>query len=96
MTLEERLAANRQRVLAIARQHGAFDVRVFGSVARGESGPDSDVDLLVSMEPGRSILDRAALKLDLEELLGTRVDLVDEPGLHWVIRDRVLAEAVPV
>lgn len=71
-------------------------MRIFGSVARGDAGPDSDVDILVEMEPGRSLLDHAALMLDLSDLLGCKVDVVSERALHWYIRDRVLAEAVPV
>jgi hypothetical protein len=65
-------------------------------VARGDAGPDSDVDFLVELEPGRSLLDHAALMLDLSDLLGCKVDVVSERALHWYIRDRVLAEAVPL
>jgi len=69
---------------------------VFGSVARGEAGPDSDVDLLVDMEPGRSLLDHIALLQDLQDLLGIDVDVVTERALHWYVRDKVLKEAVPL
>jgi hypothetical protein len=69
---------------------------MFGSVARGDAGPASDVDFLVELEPGRSLLDHAALMLDLSELLGCAVDVVSERALHWYIRDRVLAEAIPL
>jgi hypothetical protein len=84
------LKARRQEILAIAAKHGARNLRVFGSVARGEGGERSDVDLLVDMEKGRSFLDRIALKQDLEDLLGCKVDVVSEKALHWYLRDRVI------
>jgi predicted nucleotidyltransferase len=90
------LTAQRGRVLRIAAAHGARNVRVFGSVARGEAGPDSDVDLLVDLDAGRGLLDHAALMLDLETLLGRKVDVAVERGLRPAVRERVLAEAVPL
>jgi uncharacterized protein len=90
------LAQLRAEILAAAARHGASNVRVFGSVARGEADAGSDVDFLVDFEPGRSLLDLAGLLIDLEDLLGHRVDVVTEPGLKARIRQRVLAEAVPV
>jgi len=86
----------RDEVLRIAASYGARNVRVFGSVARGEVGPKSDVDFLVEMEEGRSLLDLVGLWQDLENLLGCKVDVVEPEGLHWYIRDRVLQEAVPL
>ena len=83
-------------ILRIARENGAHDVRVFGSRARGDARPDSDLDLLVRFEKGRSLLDLVGMKLALEELLGFRVDVVSEPGLSRYVRDRVLAEAKPL
>jgi len=80
----------------IATRYGARDVRVFGSVARGDAGPDSDVDLLVNLEPGRSLLDLGSLLMDLRDLLGREVDVVTEAGLRSRIRQRVLAEARPL
>ena len=71
-------------------------MRLFGSVVRNEARRSSDVDLLVKMERGRSLLDRIALKQELEDLLGCKVDVVTERALHWYIRDRVLEEAVPL
>jgi len=71
-------------------------VRVFGSAARGAMGPDSDVDLLVEFERGRSLMDYGRLVMDLRDLLQREVDVVTENALHWTIRDRVLAEAVPL
>ncbi len=92
----EILRSKRQQVLQIARKHGAYDVRVFGSVARGEDRPDSDIDLLVAMEPGRSLLDLGGLVMELRQFLGRSVDVVTERGLNSRIRDRVLSEATPL
>lgn len=86
----------RAAVLDAAKRHGAANVRVFGSVARGETRPDSDVDLLVDWEPGRSLLDHAGLVLDLQDLLGAPVEIGTERSLHWFVRARILAEAVPL
>jgi uncharacterized protein len=83
-------------ILRIARENGAHDVRVFGSRARGDARPDSDLDLLVRFEKGRSLLDLVGLKLELEDLLGIKVDVVSERGLSPYIRERVLAEARPL
>jgi len=90
------LRARRTEILDVARKHGARNVRIFGSVARGDAGPDSDVDILVELEPGRSLLDHAALMLDLSDLLGCKVDVVTDRGIRPRIRDRVLLEAVPL
>lgn len=88
------LRANRDRILEIAERHGASNIRVFGSIARGEAGPESDVDLLVDFEPGRGLLDHAALVLDLEWLLNRRVEIGTTRGLKVRYRDRVLGEAI--
>ena len=96
MEITEVLRTNRQQVLQIARQHGAHHVRVFGSVARGDAQPDSDIDFLVEMEPGRSLLDVGGLVMELQELLGHSVDVVTERGLKSRIRARVLEEAIPL
>jgi uncharacterized protein len=90
------LRSRRTEILALARKHGARNVRVFGSVARGDAGSDSDVDILVELEPGRSLLDHAALMIDLSDLLGCKVDVVTDRGIRPRIRDRVLREAVPL
>jgi predicted nucleotidyltransferase len=90
------LKARRDEILRIAARPGARNVRVFGSVVRGEADEKSDVDFLVEMESGRSLLDHAALLLELEELLGCRVDVATERGLRSRIRERVLKEAVPI
>lgn len=96
MSLHAELLERREEILAVAARHGARTVRIFGSVARGEETPASDLDLLVEFEPGRSLLDQIALAQDLEDLLGRKVDVVTEKGLHWYIRDRVRREAVPL
>jgi predicted nucleotidyltransferase len=86
----------RDAILRIAAQHGARNVRVFGSAARNEATEESDVDLLVDLEPDRSLLDQVALKQDLEELLGCTVDVVVEGGISPYLEDQILAEAVPL
>lgn len=96
MGLSKLIERNRQRILDVAARHGAGNVRVFGSVARGEAGDDSDIDFLIDLEEGRSLLDHAALLLELQDLLGCRVDVVTERGLRDRIRGRVLKEAVPL
>lgn len=96
MGIEQSLLDMREDILRIAAQHGAANVRVFGSFAKGTAAPDSDVDLLVELEPGRSLLDHIALMQALEDLLGRHVDIVEPEGLHWYIRDRVVEEAVPL
>ena len=94
MSLEELLQAKREDILRTASKYGAYNVRVFGSVARGEADSESDIDLLVNMEPGRNLLDLSGLLIDLEELLDCNVDLVTEDGLRDRIRERVLKEAI--
>ena len=96
MNIGQELQSRRVDILRLADRHGASEVRVFGSVARGDAGPDSDVDLLVKMAPERSLLDHVALWQDLEDLLGRKVDLVSEKALHRLIRDQILKEAVPL
>ena len=96
MNLERLLKEKREEILRIAADHGARNVRVFGSVVRGETDAQSDIDLLVEFEPDRSLLDHAALWLDLQDLLGCKVDVVSEGGVKARLRDRILREAVPV
>ena len=96
MDLNNLLKSRREEIISIAARHGARNVRVFGSVARGEDDDKSDIDLLVEFESGRSLLDHAGLWLELQDLLGCKVDVVSERGIKSRIRDRVLREAVPL
>ncbi len=92
--LQKLLQANRENILRIAAKHGASNVRVFGSVARGEADSESDIDLLVDMKPDRTLRDLAELLADLQALLGPKLDVVTEQGLNKRIREKVLREAV--
>jgi uncharacterized protein len=94
MDIHDLLQEKREAILQLAAKHGARNVRVFGSVARHEADEQSDIDFLVEMEPGRSLLDMGGFLMDLRELLGREVDVVTERGLKPRIRDRVLQEAV--
>jgi predicted nucleotidyltransferase len=96
MGIEELLRERREEILRIAARHGAHNVRVFGSVVRGEAREDSDVDFLVDMDPGRTLLDMGGLLMDLRDALGQDVDVVTERGLKARIRQRVLKEAMPL
>ena len=90
------LQNRRQEILDVAASHGAHNVRLFGSVARGEARPGSDVDLLVEMDSDRSLLDLVGLGQDLEALLDCKVDVLTDASLHPALRDRILAEARPL
>ena len=92
--LSQQLQTQRQAILRIAQIYGAKNLRIFGSVARGEDDDKSDLDLLVDLEPGRSLFDLGGLAIDLQDLLGCSVDVVTEKGLKQRIRDRVLQEAI--
>jgi uncharacterized protein len=92
----EILSVKREHILRIAAKHGAHNVRVFGSVARGEATESSDVDFLIDLEPDRSLFDLSALLLEFEELLGRKVDVVTEDSIYWLLRRRILKEAVPL
>ena len=96
MDLNELLQEKREAILELAAKHGARNVRVFGSVARHEANEQSDIDFLVDMEPGRSLMDQGGLLIDLRELLGREVDVVTEKGLYWLLRRRILKEARPL
>ncbi len=96
LTLNDLRTHRRDDILDLAARHGAHDLRVFGSLARGEGTESSDLDLLVSWDPGRDLFDHVELKEDLQDLLGIKVDVVTDTTLHWYIRDRVLAEARPL
>ena len=90
------LKNKRDEIIGIATTHGARNLRLFGSVARGEDRPDSDVDLLVDMDPDRSLLDLVALGQDLADLLQRKVDVLTAASVHPALRDRILSEARPL
>ena len=90
------LKEKRVELLALAAKYGAHNVRVFGSVARGEAGPESDIDLLVDMDPGRTILDLVGVYQDAGDFLGRRVDVLTDGGISPYLRKRILSEAVPL
>jgi uncharacterized protein len=96
MSLAELVQIRREDILRVASCHGAYNVRIFGSVARGEADEQSDLDVLVDMETGRSLFDLGGLLSELEDLLGRSVDVVTEKGLRDRIRQRVLQEAIPL
>jgi hypothetical protein len=96
MSLADLLKVRRKEILGAAARHGARNVRIFGSVARGEERPDSDIDLLVEFELGRSVFDHAGLWLELQALLGRKVDIVTLGGLRERVRAAILSEAVPL
>lgn len=96
MNMRQLLQEKRDDILNVAAKHGARNIRLFGSTARGEDTPDSDVDILVDAGPTTSSWFPAGLILDLEQLLGRRVEIVTEKGLNPYLRDHVLREAVPL
>ncbi len=96
MTLKQLIAEKRDEIVGIAAKHGARNVRLFGSAARGEERPDSDVDLLVDAGPTTSSWFPAGLILDLQQILGRPVEIVTEKGLNPLIKQRVLQEAIPL
>ena len=94
MGIDDVLNQDRAKILDLAAKHGASNVRVFGSAARGEATETSDLDLLVKMEQGRTLLDLIGLWQDLETLLGCKVDLISDGGISPHLRKRILEEAV--
>lgn len=94
MGIPEIVADKKEQILALAAEYGASNVRVFGSVANGTADEHSDIDFLVDMEKGRSLFDLGGLLMDLQQLLGHKVDVVTEKGLRERIRQRVLSQAV--
>lgn len=96
MATAQAVREKRKEILKVAALHGAKNVRLFGSLARGEENADSDVDLLVDMEEGRSLLDLSHILLDVEELLGCPVHVVEPEALQWAIRESIIEEAVPL
>ncbi len=90
------LTRNRDLIFRVAARHGAGNVRVFGSCARGNADSDSDIDLRVDLEPGRTLLDHVGLWQELQELLGRKVDVLVEGGISPYLQDRIIAEAKPL
>ncbi|OZH52541.1 DNA polymerase subunit beta [Hydrocoleum sp. CS-953] len=96
MKIREILQQKREEILNLAAQHGASNIRIFGSVARNEEREDSDIDFLVDMESDRSLLDRIGLIQDLEDLLGRKVDVATVKGLRESFRERIMSQAIPL
>lgn len=96
MLLDQLRQQYRTQILALAEQYKAENVRVFGSVARGEAGPESDVDILVHFKPGASLLDEAGLEIALGDMLGCKVDLIGDAAIKDMLRDNILGGAVPL
>ena len=96
MDLRRLVRQRREEILRLAARHGASNIQLFGSVARGDTRPESDIDLLVDFEPSRSMLDHIGLEQDLAELLGVHVDIVSRAALSKYIREDVLREAIAV
>ena len=96
MGINEIIGQQRERILALAVEHGAYRIRVFGSVARGTANADSDIDFLVDLKPGRSLFDLGGLLTELQKLLNHNVDVITPAGLRNRIKDRVLKEAVDI
>jgi len=96
VTLDTLRVERREEILRQAARRGARSLRVFGSVARNEANENSDLDLLVVWEPGRSLMDHAGLVQDLQDSLGVKVHVGTEKSLHWYVRGRILGEATPL
>ena len=96
MITRQDILKKRQSILAIAREHGAHDVRIFGSLARGDATESSDVDLIVRFDPDRTLFDHGDLIMDLRDLLGVDVDVISEGGMRTRFRAHVMKEAIPL
>lgn len=96
MITKDEILNRRHEIIAVAERYGATDVRIFGSVARGESTEDSDLDLIVCFEPGRSLFDHGGLLMDLQDLLGVKVDVISENGIRNRWRKHLMDEGVPL
>jgi hypothetical protein len=96
MSLKNALKQHRGEIIKIAARHGVHNIRIFGSVEKETEGPDSDVEFLVDLDKGRSLLDLGGMAIDLQQLLGRKVDIVTEKGLHWYIKETILNEAEPL
>ena len=96
MDIKQQIQEKRDEICAIAAKHGAYNIRIFGSVVRGQAGPDSDIDFLIDAGPTTSSWFPAGLVLDLQKILGRRVEVVTKKALSPFIRDYVLREAIPL
>ncbi|MCK4852098.1 MAG: hypothetical protein CEE38_03970 [Planctomycetes bacterium B3_Pla] len=96
MRINEILKLKRDEIYSIALRHGARNIRIFGSAAHGELRADSDIDFLVDLESDRSLFDLGELLLELQELLGRKVDVVTEDSIYWLLKRRILKEAIPL
>ncbi len=96
MYLNDLLREKREDILRLAKEYGAYNVRIFGSIARGEADEKSDIDLLVDMEEGRTLFDLGGLLMDLQEMLHCKVDVATEKILRDRIKERVLKDAIPI
>jgi predicted nucleotidyltransferase len=96
MKLEELRHSNKEQILRLAASYGARNIRIFGSVARGDSSPASDIDFLVDLDPDRTLMDLGGLLTGLQDILNTQVDVATERMLRPGVRDRVLREAIPL
>lgn len=94
MRVLELLRQQRNEILKLASQHGARNVRIFGSAARGDAGTDSDIDFLVELEPDRTLFDLGALVMDLQDLLDRKIDVVTDDSIYWLLRRKILKEAI--
>jgi predicted nucleotidyltransferase len=92
----QKIQQKKNEILFVARQHGIVNIRIFGSVARGEDNLQSDIDLLVDLEEGRTLFDLGGALVKLQDLLGRKVDIVTERGLHWYLREKIIKEAKPL
>lgn len=96
MSVNIKLKGNREGILRIAKENGIKNLKLFGSVARSEDGEESDIDLLVSFEEGRSLFDLIRFKQEMEEIMGIKVDVLTENAIHHSIKKKILNEAIPL
>jgi predicted nucleotidyltransferase len=92
----QKIQQKKKEILLVAQQHGIVNIRIFGSVARGDDNLQSDVDLLVDLEQGRTLFDLGGALIKLQDLLGRKVDIVTERGLHWYLKEKIMKEAKPL
>ena len=92
----QEIQQKKKEILLVAQQHGIVNIRIFGSVARGDDNLQSDVDLLVDLEQGRTLFDLGGALIKLQDLLGRKVDIVTERGLHWYLKEKIMKEAKPL